>query len=186
MRKRVLAHVTRLPIRYFDSTQTGKLISRVMTDAEGIRNLVGTGLANLFGSLLTAAIALGVLFYINWQLTVITIVLLAAFGGAMGVAFTRLRPLFRRRGEINAEVTGRLSESLGGIRIVKAYKAERNEELVFARGAHKLFRNIASTMTAIAGVESFATVVVRAIGAMMIIVGGRAIIFGSTALCYLV
>ena len=182
MRKTVEAHILRLPVRYFDSTQTGKLISRVMTDAEGIRNLVGTGLANLFGSLLTAAIALVVLLYLNWQLTIITMVLLGAFGGAMGFAFTRLRPLFRRRGELNAEVTGRLGESLGGIRIVKAYKAERNEELVFARGAHRLFRNIASTMTAIAGVEAFATAVVGAIGAVMIVVAGRAIIAGSMTL----
>ncbi|MBI4502242.1 MAG: ABC transporter ATP-binding protein [Gemmatimonadetes bacterium] len=182
MRKTVEAHVLRLPVRYFDSTQTGKLISRVMTDAEGIRNLVGTGLANLFGSLLTAVIALGVLFYLNWQLTLFTIVLLSAFGAAMGVAFSRLRPLFRKRGELNAEVTGRLGESLGGIRIVKAYKAERNEELVFARGVHKLFRNVARTMTAIAGVESFATLVVGAIGVVMIIVGGRAILSGAMTL----
>ena len=182
MRKTVQAHVLRLPVRYFDSTQTGKLISRVMTDAEGIRNLVGTGLANLFGSLLTAAIALGVLFYLNWQLTLFTLVLLAAFGASMGLAFSRLRPLFRKRGELNADVTGRLGESLGGIRIVKAYKAERNEELVFARGAHRLFRNVARTMTAVAGVESFATLVVGAIGVVMIIVGGRAILSGSMTL----
>ena len=182
MRKTVEAHVLRLPVRFFDATQTGKLISRVMTDAEGIRNLVGTGLAQLFGSVLTAAIALAVLFYLNWQLTLITLVLLGAFGFTMGKAFTRLRPLFRRRGELNAEVTGRLGESLGGIRIVKAYKAERNEELVFARGVHEMFRNIARTMTSIAAVESFATAVVGAIGVVMILVGGRAIITGSMTL----
>ncbi len=182
MRKTVEAHVLRLPVRYFDSTQTGKLISRVMSDAEGIRNLVGTGLVNLFGGLLTATIALGVLLYINWQLTIITIVLLAAFGGVMGYAFTRLRPLFRQRGEINAEVTGRLGESLGGIRIVKAYKAERNEELVFARGAHRLFRTIAQTMTSVSAIESFATLVVGAIGVLLIVVAGRAIINNTMTL----
>jgi len=124
MRKDVEAHVMQLPVRYFDSTKTGILISRIMTDAEGIRNLVGTGLVQLTGSILTAVIALGVLLYLNWKLTLVTIVILGAFGGVMATAFKRLRPLFRERGQINAEVTGRLAESLGGVRIVKAYTAE--------------------------------------------------------------
>ena len=124
----------RLPVRYFDSTKTGVLISRIMTDAEGIRNLVGTGLVQLTGSILTAVMALGVLFYLNWRLTAVTILVLGAFGGGMAMAFKRLRPLFRERGQINAEVTGRLAESLGGVRIVKAYTAEKREELVFAQG----------------------------------------------------
>ncbi|MDQ6652026.1 MAG: ABC transporter ATP-binding protein, partial [Acidobacteriota bacterium] len=130
MRKSVQEHVTRLPIRYFDSTQTGILISRIMTDAEGIRNLVGTGLVQLVGGLVTAVIALSVLFYLNWRLTSITLLALAVFGSVMALAFNKLRPLFRERGKINAEVTGRLTESLGGIRIVKAYAAEKREELV--------------------------------------------------------
>ena len=117
MRKSVQAHVARLPVRYFDSTQTGILISRIMTDAEGIRNLVGTGLVQLVGGLVTAAIALCVLFYLNWRLTSITL-LLCLSRRLHGLAFNRLRPLFRAR-PINAEVTGRLA-SLGGIRIVKA------------------------------------------------------------------
>src|SRR5262249_57059506 len=140
-RKEVEADVTRLPRRYFDSTKTGNLLSRIMTDAEGIRNLVGTGLVQLTGSLLTAAIALCVLLYLNWKLTMVTILILSAFGGGMATAFSRLRPLFRERGQINAEVTGRLAESLGGVRIVKSYTAEKREELVFAKGAHRLFRN---------------------------------------------
>src|SRR6185295_12951237 len=144
MRKSVQEHVERLPIRYFDSTQTGVLISRIMTDAEGIRNLVG--------SLVTAAIGLAVLLYLNWRLTAVTLLALAAFGGVMAFAFNKLRPLFRERGKINAEVTGRLTESLGGIRIVKAYAAEKREALVFARGAHRLFRNVARSMTAVSGV----------------------------------
>src|SRR5207245_10367024 len=115
MRKDVEAHVMRLPIRYFDSTKTGILISRIMSDAEGIRNLVGTGLVQLTGSIVTAVIALGVLLYLNWRLTTVTIVILGAFGGGMATAFKRLRPLFRERGQINAEVTGRLAETLGGI-----------------------------------------------------------------------
>ena len=182
MRKSVQEHVARLPIRYFDSTQTGILISRIMTDAEGIRNLVGTGLVQLVGGLVTAVIALGVLFYLNWRLTSITLLALAAFGGAMALAFNRLRPLFRERGQINAEVTGRLAESLGGIRIVKAYAAEKREELVFARGAHRLFRNVARSMTAVAGVTAFSTVIVGVIGVILILVGGRAILNGQMTL----
>ena len=136
---------------YFDSTRSGVLISRVMTDAEGIRNLVGTGLVQLSGGFLTATIALTVLFYLNWQLTSATLVILLFFGASMTLAFTRLRPIFRQRGEINAEVTVRLAESLGGIRILKVYVAERREALVFARGVHRLFRNIASTITGVFG-----------------------------------
>lgn len=182
MRKSVQEHVERLPIRYFDSTQTGVLISRIMTDAEGIRNLVGTGLVQLVGGFVTAAIALGVLFYLNWRLTLITLLALAAFGGAMALAFKKLRPLFRERGQINAEVTGRLTESLGGIRIVKAYAAEKREELVFARGAHRLFRNVARSMTAVSGVTAFSTVIVGVIGVILILVGGRAILNGEMTL----
>ena len=140
MRKNVMAHVTRLPIAYFDSTQSGVLISRIMTDAEGIRNLVGTGLAQLVGGVVTATLGLGVLFYLNWQLTSVTIVILALLGAGMSIAFSKLRPVFRERGKINADVTGRLGETLGGIRIVKAYTVEKREQLVFAKGVHKLFR----------------------------------------------
>ena len=176
MRKTVQAFVLRLPIAYFDSTKTGVLISRIMTDAEGIRNLVGTGLVQLVGGLVTAAIALGVLFWLNWQLTAISMLILAVFGGGMAYAFSTLRPLFRDRGKLNADVTGRLAETLGGIRIVKAYRSERGERLVFAQGAHRLFRNIATTMTGISGLGAFATMIIGAIGVLMILVGGRAII----------
>jgi len=182
MRKAVQAFVLRLPIGYFDSTKTGILISRVMTDAEGIRNLVGTGLVQLIGGLVTAGIALGVLFWLNWQLTAISILILALFGGGMAFAFAKLRPLFRERGKLNADVTGRLAETLGGIRIVKAYHSERSERLVFARGAHGLFRNIATTMTGVSGLGAFAQLVVGAIGVLMILVGGRAILAGTMTL----
>src|SRR5262249_12136189 len=107
MRKRVQAHIERLPISYFNSTQSGQLISRIMNDAEGIRNLVGTGLGQILGSLVTATIAIGVLFYINWVLTVATMIVLLIFGGALLYAFKVLRPVFRERGQITAEVTGR-------------------------------------------------------------------------------
>jgi ABC-type multidrug transport system fused ATPase/permease subunit len=176
MRRQVEAHVLRLPISQFDATQTGILISRIMSDAEGIRNLVGTGLVQLSGGLVTASIALGVLFWLNWKLTVVTILFLVVFGGGMAYAFMKLRPVFRERNKINAAVTGRLTESLSGIRIVKSYVAERREDLVFARGVHRLFRNIATSITGVSALGSLTTVVVGAIGATMIVMGGRAIL----------
>jgi len=179
MRKDVEAHVMRLPIRYFDSTKSGILISRIMTDAEGIRNLVGTGLVQLTGSLLTATIALLVLLYLNWKLTMVTILILSAFGGGMATAFQRLRPLFRERGQINAEVTGRLAESLGGVRIVKSYTAEKREELVFAKGAHRLFRNVAKSLTGVSAITAFSSVVIGATGIAMMLVGGNSIRNGA-------
>jgi ABC-type multidrug transport system fused ATPase/permease subunit len=182
MRRAVHRHITRLPVRYFDSTQTGILISRVMSDAEGIRNLVGTGLVQLAGGILSAAIALAVLFYLNWQLTLVTILILGAFGGGMAVAFRRLRPLFRERGKINAEVTGRLAQALGGIREVKAYTAERREQLVFTEGVHRLLRNVARAMTAISGTTALSTVIVGVIGVLMIVIGGQDLIAGQMTL----
>ncbi|HEX9928252.1 MAG TPA: ABC transporter ATP-binding protein [Pyrinomonadaceae bacterium] len=175
MRKRVQSQIERLPVNYFDSTQTGQLISRIMSDAEGIRNLVGTGLVQLVGSFLTAAVAVVVLFYLNWLLTTITLIVLAAFGGVLAFAFNRLRPIFRERNQISAEVQGRLGESLGGIRIVKAYTAEKREELIFARGAHRLFRNVAKSMTGVSAVSSFSTIIVGAIGVVVILVGGNSV-----------
>jgi subfamily B ATP-binding cassette protein MsbA len=182
MRRRVQEHVMRLPVRYFDSTQTGVLVSRVMTDAEGIRNLVGTGLVQLTGSLVTAVLALGILLYLNWHLTVVTILVLAAFGGAMSYAFRTLRPLFRERGKIHAEVTGRLTQALGGVRVVKTYTAERREDLVFTVGAHRIFRNIAKSMTGVSATTAFSSVVIGVIGIVVIVVGGRAIAAGSMTL----
>ena len=179
MRKDVEAHVMRLPVRYFDSTKTGVLISRIMTDAEGIRNLVGTGLVQLTGSILTALLALVVLLYLNWQLTAVTMLVLGTFGTGMAMAFKRLRPLFRERGQINAEVTGRLAESLGGVRIVKAYTAEKREELVFAKGAHRIFRNVAQSLTGVSSVTAFSTVVLGLIGISMMLVGGNSIRAGQ-------
>src|SRR5688500_7113834 len=182
MRRRVEEHVARLPVRYFDSTQAGQLISRIMTDAEGIRNLVGTGLVQLTGSVVTALAALAYLFYLNWFLTAVTLVALAAFGGVMAFAFKKLRPLFRERGKINAEITGRLNETLGGIRIVKTYTAEKREELVFTRGVNRLFRNIARSITSVSAITAFSTVVVGIIGVLMIVIGGRSILDGRMTL----
>jgi ABC-type multidrug transport system fused ATPase/permease subunit len=182
MRKSVQAHVARLPVSYFDSTQTGVLISRIMTDAEGIRNLVGTGLVQLIGGLVTTVVGLAVLFYLNWRLTSVTLFALIVFGACMAFAFSRLRPLFRERGKINAELTGRLAETLGGIRIVKAYAAEKRESIVFARGAHRLFRNVARSMTAVSGATAFSVVVVGGIGVILILVGGNSLLAGEMSL----
>lgn len=175
MRKRVQTHIERLPISYFDSTQSGQLISRIMNDAEGIRNLVGTGLGQILGSLVTATIAIGVLFYLNWQMTTATLVVLITFGAALLYAFRVLRPVFRERNVITGEVTGRLGESLGGIRIVKAYTAEKREELSFARGAHKLFRNVAKTVTGVSAISSFSAIIIGAVAVVMIVIGGNAV-----------
>ena len=182
LRKNVEQHVLRLPTSYFDSTKSGILISRIMSDAEGIRNIVGTGLVQLVGGIVTAVLALFVLFYLNTKLTLIIIVTLAVFGAAMAVAFKRVRPLFRKRGEINARVTGRLTESLGGIRVVKAYTRERREDLIFAKGVHELFRNVAKTITAVSGVGAVATIILGIVGVIMMLIGGRAILSGQMTL----
>jgi ABC-type multidrug transport system fused ATPase/permease subunit len=178
MRKRVQARIMHLPVRYFDSTQTGILVSRIMSDAEGIRNIVGTGLVQLVGGLVTAVLGLGVLFYLNWSMTVITIIVLGAFGGGMAYAFRTLRPLFRERGKINAEVTGRLTEALGGIRIVKSYTAEKREEIVFTKGAHRLFRNVAKSMTGVSATTAGSTVIIGVVGLLVIWLGGNSVIAG--------
>jgi len=182
MRRSIEAHVLRLPVQYFDSTQTGVLISRIMTDAEGIRNLVGTGLVQLTGSIVTGVIALGVLFYLNWEMTLLTVLVLLCFGGIMAFAFKKLRPLFRERGKLNAEVTGRLAESLGGIRIVKSYIAEKREQIVFTHGVHRLFRNVAKSITAVSATQAFSSVVVGAVGVVVILIGGRALSAGTMTL----
>jgi ABC-type multidrug transport system fused ATPase/permease subunit len=179
MRKDVQAHVLRLPVGYFDSTKTGVLISRIMTDPEGIRNLVGTGLVQLVGGILTAMIAFGILLSMNLKLTLGTVGLLLVFAGAMAIAFKKLRPIFRKRGEINAEVTGRLNESLGGIRLVKTYVAEEREESVFGEGVDRLFRNIASTITGTSLVGAISTLIVGGIGVMILSIGGSSILGGS-------
>lgn len=182
MRRRVQAHVTRLPISHFDGTKSGVLISRIMTDAEGIRNLVGTGIVQLVGGVFTAVLALGILFYLNWQLTAATLGILLLFGAGMAIAFKRLRPIFRERGEINAQITGRLNETLNGIRIVKAYGVEEREQRVFSEGVLKLFNNVKQSITGVSLISSFAGVVIGGVGMVMIVVGGGAILDGLMTL----
>ncbi|HEU5207862.1 MAG TPA: ABC transporter ATP-binding protein [Longimicrobiales bacterium] len=179
MRKVVQSHVIRLPVSYYDTTKSGVLISRIMNDPEGIRNLVGTGLIQLVGGLFTAVIAFVFLIQRNWKLTLATVAILLMFAGVVGYAFKKLRPIFRKRSEITADVTGRLGEALGGVRLVKVYTAENREESVFAGGVDRLFQNISSTITGTSAVTAFSTVIVGAISVLVILVGGRAILSGT-------
>jgi len=182
MRCRLHRHVTRLPVHYFDSTRAGVLISRIINDPDGLRNLLGNGLVQLLSSVMTAAFALAVLLYLNWRLTAVTLLLLSAFGGLMGFAFSRLRPLFRQRAELNAQLTGSLAESLNGIRVIKAYRAAKREELGFARRIHRLFRNVAREITLSAAVGAAAMLIFSTIAATLFFLGGRAILAGAMTL----
>jgi len=182
LRVDVQRHVSRLPVRSFDATQTGVLIARIMSDAEGIRNLVGTGLVQLVGGLVTAALGVAVLLFLNWRLTLAVLVVLAVFAGAMAWSFKHLRPLFRERGRIRADVTGRLAQSLGGIRVVKAYVAEPQEQAVFRRGVDRLFDNVRRSMTGVSATTAVATAVVGVIGVMLTVFGGQAILDGRMTL----
>jgi ABC-type multidrug transport system fused ATPase/permease subunit len=182
MRVQVQRHILRLPTGYFDTTKSGVLISRIMTDPEGIRNLVGTGIIQLVGGVFTAALALAFLLYINVPMTLGTLVLLGIFAAIMATAFKRLRPIFRQRNEINAEVTGRLGETLGGVRLVKVYVAEDREQDVFQEGVLRLFRNIASTITGTSLVSSLSIVIVSGVSLLIMVVGGRAVLAGTMTL----
>lgn len=182
MRKAVQAHVGRLPVGYYDSTQTGVLISRIMTDAEGVRNLVGTGVVELIGGLVTAAIGVGVLLYLNWKLTLGILAVLALFGGAMARAFKVLRPLFRERGKIQGEITGRLNQTLGGVRVVKAYTAETQEERTFQAAVDRLFDNIRRSMTGVSATTAISIAIVGVIGVLLTWFGGRAILAGEMSM----
>jgi subfamily B ATP-binding cassette protein MsbA len=182
MRRKLAAHVLRLPVEKFDATQVGALTSRILNDPDGIRNLLGTGLAQLMGGLVTATAALGVLFWIDWRMTAVMVFFLAAIGGSVAFAFSRLRPINRQRSIEFARVTGRLSEALGGIRVIKAYIAERREDLVFARGIHTMLRLVVKTLRGWATVAALTTISVAGIGATLILIGGRAVLNGSMTL----
>ena len=176
LRTRLQQHVQRLPIRYFDSTKTGVLVSRVMNDAEGIRNLVGTGLAQIFGGVVTAGFATTLLFHLSARLASMVFLAFFAFAGIMFWAFSTARPLFKQRGAVNAEVTGRLTESFSGIRIVKAYTAEEHEEKVFEEGARKLLNLIVGTMRTISTAGAMTTFLVGAVSAVVMYVGGHQVV----------
>ena len=178
LRRVVQRHIGRLSVSFFDQNKVGALLSRVMTDAEGIRNLVGTGLVEVVGGLVTAVLALGILFYLNAKLTFVALGVLSLFAVVLLYAFKTLRPLFRERSKINAEVSGRLTESLSGIRVVKAYRAERREALVFSKGAHRLFRIVASTMTGFAAVGAFSTLLLGIVGVAILWIGAHDVLAG--------
>jgi subfamily B ATP-binding cassette protein MsbA len=178
LREDVQAHLVRLPVRYFDSTKSGVLVSRVMNDPEGIRNLVGTGIIQLVGGLVSAVGALGVLLYLNWKLTSATVLFLALFGAGMSIAFRRLRPIFRERSQIQAEITGRLTETIGGIRLIKVYTAEERERAVFKAGVQRLFANIAKTITGTSATSALSVAVAGMVSVLIILIGGRDLIAG--------
>jgi ABC-type multidrug transport system fused ATPase/permease subunit len=179
LRQKVQAHVGRLSVSFHDSTKSGVLVSRIMSDVEGVRNLIGTGLVDLVGGLLTASIALVVLFRISALMTALAFGFLFFFALALKKAFQTIRPIFRERGKINAEVTGRLAESLGGIRVVKGYHAEEREESVFARGVTRLLENVMRTLTATSVMGLSASVLLGVVGAVIMFVGARQILAGS-------
>jgi subfamily B ATP-binding cassette protein MsbA len=179
LRQKVQAHVGRLPVSFHDSTKSGVLVSRIMSDVEGVRNLIGTGLVDFVGGLLTSGIALFVLFRISTLMTALAFGFLLGFGIALKKAFQTIRPIFRERGKINAEVTGRLAESLGGIRVVKGYHGEEREERVFGSGVMRLLDNVMRTLTATSVMGLSASVLLGFVGAVIMFVGARQILAGS-------
>jgi subfamily B ATP-binding cassette protein MsbA len=157
LRSQVQKHVIYQPVRFFDNTKSGELVSRIMTDVEGVRNLVGTGLVQLFGGVLTSIVALVLLINISPLLTLYVVIPLAIFGFISLKAFAYIRPIFRERRKINADVTGRLTESLGGIRIIKGFNAEKQEINTFSIGVEQIFRNVRKSLTSTSLVTSSAT-----------------------------
>jgi subfamily B ATP-binding cassette protein MsbA len=175
LRAKVQAHIGRLPVAYYDANKTGTLVARIMTDVDGIRNLLGTGLIELAGGILTALLVLAFLLRISPLLTGIALVIIIGFASVLRKAFGTIRPIFRERGKINADVTGRLTESLGGVRVVKGYHAEAREEAVFESGVQRLLDNVLKSLTATSFMSLAATVLMGAVGAVIMYVGARQI-----------
>jgi ABC-type multidrug transport system fused ATPase/permease subunit len=182
LRAKVQAHVGRLPVAYYDANRTGTLTARIMTDVDGIRNLLGTGLLDFVGGLLTAVLVLGFLLRISPLLTGIALVIIIGFAAVLRKAMGTIRPIFRDRGRINAEVTGRLTESLGGVRVVKGYHAEAREETVFQAGVKRLLDNVLKSLTATSIMSLSATVLMGGVGAVVMYVGARQITAGAMTL----
>src|SRR5579863_8207127 len=176
LRKQVQAHIGRLSVSFYDANKTGALVSRIMSDVEGVRNLIGTGLVEFVGGLLTAVLALGVLLYINAVMTVVAFAVLIVFGLFLNKAFSTIRPIFRARPKINAEVTGRLTESLGGVRVVKGYHAEEHEESVFAGGAQRLLDNVLKTLTATSIMSLSGAMLIGLVSAVVMYLSARKIL----------
>ena len=173
LREQVQAHISRLPVAFYDANKTGALVSRIMSDVEGVRNLLGTGLVDFAGGIVAACIALALLLRISAPLTLIALGSLGCFAFALSRAFKTIRPIFRERGKINAEVTGRLTESLGGVRVIKGYHAEQREEKVFAVGVRRLLDNVMRTLTATSLMGLSASLLLGVVGAATMYVGGR-------------
>jgi ABC-type multidrug transport system fused ATPase/permease subunit len=179
LRQQVQKHISRLPVAFYDANKTGALVSRIMSDVEGVRNLLGTGLVDFAGGLVAASIALAMLLRISAPLTLIAIGSLGCFAFALNRAFTTIRPIFRERGKINAEVTGRLTESLGGVRVIKGYHAELREERIFAGGVQRLLDNVMRTLTATSLMGLSASVLLGVVGAATMYIGGRQMVAHS-------
>jgi ABC-type multidrug transport system fused ATPase/permease subunit len=179
LREQVQKHISHLPVAYYDANKTGALVSRIMSDVEGVRNLLGTGLVDFAGGILAAGIALILLVRISPPLTLIAVGSLACFALALNKAFATIRPIFRERGKINAEVTGRLTESLGGVRVVKGYHAEEREEKIFAGGVRRLLENVMRTLTATSLMSLSASVLLGVVGAATMYVGGHQMVARS-------
>ncbi|HEV3510272.1 MAG TPA: ABC transporter ATP-binding protein [Candidatus Sulfotelmatobacter sp.] len=173
LRQQVQVHISRLPVSFYDANKTGALVSRIMSDVEGVRNLLGTGLVDFAGGILAAAIALVLLLRISAPLTLVAVGSLACFALVLNKAFATIRPIFRERGKINAEVTGRLTESLGGVRVIKGYHAEKREENIFAAGVKRLLDNVMRTLTATSLMSLSASVLLGGVGAATMYIGGR-------------
>ncbi len=179
MRQRVHAHVSRLPVSYYDSNKTGALVSRIMNDVEGVRNLIGTGLVEFVGGLVTAALSLYVLLRLNAVMTLLAAGVLVGFSLVLSRAFTVMRPIFRERGRITADVTGRLTESLGAVRTVKGYHAEAREQGVFAGGVKRLLDNVLATLTAQSVMQLSSSLLMGLVGAVIMFVGARHMLAGT-------
>jgi subfamily B ATP-binding cassette protein MsbA len=172
-------HVVRLPISFFDNSKSGELVSRIMTDVEGVRNLVGTGLVHLVGGVLTSAVALVLLIRMSPEMTVYAFIPLVVFGFISMKAFAYIRPIFRKRGAINAEVTGRLTETLAGIRVIKGFHGEAQEYKVFAAGTDRIFQNVRESLTATSLMTSLATLLMGLGSVIIMGIGGTMIIRGQ-------
>jgi ABC-type multidrug transport system fused ATPase/permease subunit len=182
LRRKIQVHIGRLPVAYYDSNKTGTLVSRIMNDVEGVRNLIGTGLVEFAGGLMTAVIALVVLLRLSPLLTGVAFGFIAVFALAVQRQFKKMRPIARKRGKIYAEVTGRLTESLGGVRVVKGYHAESREAEVFAGGVRRLLDNILETLNAISLMGVSSSLLLGMVGAIVMYVGGTQVLAGEMTL----
>jgi ABC-type multidrug transport system fused ATPase/permease subunit len=179
MRKKVQAHIGRLPVAYYDANKTGVLVSRIMSDVEGIRNLIGTGLVEFVGGVLTAVLALIILLRTSALMTLVAFAILVVFALFLNKAFAAIRPIFRARPKINAEVTGRLTESLGGVRVVKGYHAEDREEQIFASGAQRLLDNVLKTLTTTSLMSLSGASLMGIVSAIIMYLGARQVLAGT-------